>query len=245
MVILPHRRKSFRAAPSGGGGGSGDSFFGSVTYLVNNEGTNGSKPSTATVGGTITYVGDAALTTAYYPTGQTSSLALDGAGTPKDSAYLASGTGSLFPGDFTIECWFSSSGSCNLSRLIDISANKTNMILDGVMSNIVFYMFAADGGGYIFNAVSLGSLTVDAWYHIAVCRSGSSMRLFLNGVQKGSTATNSATLGSDNTNSITMGSYFRGDANPFAGRIGPMRITKAARYTADFTPPTLPLPTSL
>lgn len=231
--ILENRRKSFRTV-SAPPGGSGDPYFSYVTYLVNNTGSNGSKPTPAVVGGTITYTGNAAISTSTAPLTYTSSLALDGAG---DAAWLASGSGSRFTGDFTTELWFKPAGSANNSRLIDISGNQFAIFLDGVMSNATIYVYSADGGGYLYAGTSIGNIGTSTWRHIAVSRTSNSITLWFDGVQKGSTLTNSSAHGSSNSNGVTMGSYFKGDSSFFNGNIGPMRITNGAgRYTSTFTP---------
>lgn len=215
-------------------GGATDPYFAYVTYLVNQAGTNGSTPSPAIVGGTITYTGGASISTSSAPLTYTSSLSLDGSG---DSAWLASGSGSEFTGDFTVEGWFKPAGGANNGRILDIAANKLAIFLDGAMSGASVYVFSADGGGYLYNATSLGNIGTSTWRHLALSRTGSSVTLWFDGNQVGSTVTNSSTQGSSNTNGVTMGAYFKGDANFFNGLLGPMRITDGVgRYTSSFTP---------
>lgn len=225
----------FRFAAAGGGG---DPSFASVTYLVTQAGTNGSTPSPAVVGGTITYTGGASITTSSAPLSYTSSLSLDGSG---DSAWLASGAGSNFTADFTAELWFKPAGTANNSTLLDVGANKFKIFIDGAMSSATAYVFSADGGGYLWNATSLGNIGTSTWRHIAVSRTGSSMKLFFDGTQIGSTVTNSSTHGTSGTNGVTLGAYFKGDSSFYNGLIGPMRITKGVgRYTTTFTPAVFP-----
>jgi len=85
-------------------------------------------------------------------------------------------------------------------------------------------------------------ITDSLQYHLALCRSGTDLRVFMNGVQVGSTATDStdmtgATLGP------SMGSHV--SSQYFDGNMGALRISKGlARYTENFTPPTTFYPTS-
>ena len=105
------------------------------------------------------------------------------------------------------------------------------------MSNASVYVFSADGGGYLWNATNVGNIGTSTWRHIAVSRTGSSMKLFFDGVQIGSTVTNSSTHGTSGTNGVTMGAYFKGDSAFYNGLLGPMRITKGTgRYSGTFTP---------
>lgn len=219
------------ATPPAAPGGS-DPHWASVTYLVTH-----ASPTPAVVGGTVNYVGVAGLTTSSAPLTYTTSLTLDGSG---DAAWLASGEGSRFTGDFTAELWFKPSASANNSTLLDIGANKFKVFIDGAMSAATIYVYSADGGGYLWNAVSLGNIGTSTWRHIAVSRTGSSMTLWFDGVQKGSTVTNSSTHGGT-TNKVTLGAYFGGDSGFFTGLIGSARVTDGVgRYTSSFTPAVYP-----
>jgi hypothetical protein len=81
--------------------------------------------------------------------------------------------------------------------------------------------------------------TVGVWYHIAYCRSGTSLRVFVNGEQIGSTATNSFTYNCQ-TNFVVGGST--GGDRLFLGNLSNIRLIKGtALYTANFTPSTTPL----
>jgi hypothetical protein len=77
-----------------------------------------------------------------------------------------------------------------------------------------------------------GSVTANTWTHIAVVRNGSTTTLYING-----------TSAVSNTNAIYNGSSKLGiggrvDGAFYAtGYIDDFRITKYARYTANFTAP--------
>jgi hypothetical protein len=82
----------------------------------------------------------------------------------------------------------------------------------------------------------LGTTTVslNTWTHIAVTRSGTSLRLFVNGVLDGNVS-NSQNFTDTN---ITIG---RGvwASSEFEGYLDDFRVTKGyARYTSNFSPPT-------
>jgi hypothetical protein len=91
---------------------------------------------------------------------------------------------------------------------------------------------------YIVNNVTLisGAYTpaANTWAHIAVCRSGTSTRLFVNGVQVGTTITDTNVY---RTGIVHLGSTHR-TGNPVVGYIDEVRVSKSARYTANFTPAT-------
>jgi hypothetical protein len=79
------------------------------------------------------------------------------------------------------------------------------------------------------------ALTTSTWYHVALARSGSSTKLFLDGTQVGSTYTDTnayiqgpLTIGSQYNNSFSVNGY-----------IDDIRISKGiARYTTSFVTPT-------
>jgi hypothetical protein len=105
--------------------------------------------------------------------------------TARTSSELAFGTG-----DFTIEFW------------LRVNTLRTTYVYDGAgdggvsarpliyfISNGTLYYSTNNGGIQI--ATSSGALQTNTWYHILVSRSGTSTRMFINGTQVGSTATDS------------------------------------------------------
>jgi hypothetical protein len=87
------------------------------------------------------------------------------------------------------------------------------------------------------------TLSNDTWYHIALCRSGTSTRLFINGAQEGSTYSDSTNYLNGSSRPVVMGN---GTGTPggtvFNGKISNLRVLKGtALYTANFSVPTSPL----
>lgn len=82
-----------------------------------------------------------------------------------------------------------------------------------------------------------GHMPLNEWVHIAVCRSGTNTKLFVNGVQKGSTWTSSGFTYPKN--GFSVGSRFSSyDSYRMDGNIDELRIIKGeAKYTSNFTPP--------
>ena len=75
---------------------------------------------------------------------------------------------------------------------------------------------------------------VDTWYHVAISRSGTDTKLFLNGTQEGSSYSDSSNYGS--TKPIRIG----GDENDqqcLAGYVDNFRVSNVARYTSQFSAP--------
>ena len=95
-------------------------------------------------------------------------------------------------------------------------------------------------------ALVVGAVIVTTWQHIAVVRSGfgaNNLVVYVNGVNQGQ-ATNSTAFVGLAANGFALGAEYAGSFFPsFNGYIDDLRITKGvARYTANFTPPTLPFP---
>lgn len=184
------------------------------------------------VGKTVYPQGDAKLSTAQKKFG-TASLALDGSG---DYVTLPSQPDFNFgTGDFTLECWIYRNVSGVQHQVFDFRTTNTQAapLVYINSSNTLLY--------YVSGATRITGTTVAAntWNHIALSRQGTSTKLFLNGVQVGSTWT-------DTTNYIqsplTIGSRWDGALGNLNGYIDDVRITKGvAKYTANFTTPTTAL----
>jgi hypothetical protein len=82
------------------------------------------------------------------------------------------------------------------------------------------------------------TLATGQWYHIAVTRASGTVRLFVNGVVDGSV---SDTADYNAAGALQLG--ISHSSNYFTGYIDDLRVTKGyARYTANFTPPSVALP---
>ena len=107
--------------------------------------------------------------------------------------------------------------------------------------------FASDDGTDVAPAFLMtGAFTfvINTWYHVAWTRDGNDdFRMFVDGTQVGSTINSTITL-HNSTSDLQIG-RFRSTPNqrPFYGNIDEFRITKGvARYTSNFTAPTVPFP---
>jgi hypothetical protein len=208
---------------------TGDEYWANVSLLLHMDGSNGSTTfaDSSSNNFTISVFGNAQVSTTD-PKFGTGSLTLDGNGdyltTPANTAF-AFGTG-----DYTVECWvYVNSGNSN-DGLFTFGDQIAGLAL-AVYSGQWFLSNAGSGGN------SMGPVTTEAWQHLAVTRSGSSWKMFVNGTQLGSTYTDSTNL---TQNQLKIGYYYD---NSFAisARIDEFRVTKGvARYTANFTPPTAP-----
>lgn len=94
-------------------------------------------------------------------------------------------------------------------------------------------------GAPLLGAASAG-INNGAWHHVAVTRSSSTWKLFIDGVQAAINTFGAAFTDTDLP--INLGRQ-PGYSRDFSGNLAQIRITKGlARYTANFTPPSAALP---
>jgi hypothetical protein len=177
--------------------------------------------------------GNVQLSTAVKKYG-TASLAFDGTGdflSMPDSPDLNFRTG-----DFTIEMWinFNSGAGSTFPRVITKGAYQVSSVVWGILMTRSTGLISFNTGNPDVST-TIGNLVNGVWTHIAVTRSGTTLRTFFNGVLN-QTVTN--TVNYVSTFDLRVGSD-PADGGNFAGYIDDLRITKGvARYTANFTPPT-------
>ena len=133
-------------------------------------------------------------------------------------------------GDFTVECWFyPTTVATTYQGIFDLRSSGYQVVPTfGFNTNTLIWFV---NGSF---CITSGAVTANAWYHVAVVRSSSETKMYINGTQSGSTYTDTNNYGASTVN---IGRYFDGPA--LNGYIEDLRITKGlARYTANFTPPT-------
>jgi hypothetical protein len=151
-------------------------------------------------------------------------------------------------GDFTIEFWVYFDSVAGDRALVSKygnaaeSAGDLGYVVQWVQSTNVLRLVLGKGSGS-GDALYTWSWTpsTGVWYHVAVTRSGTSGRAFINGTQIGTTST-LITNDVVSPNSIQVGKTHT-TAQYMNGYIDDLRITKGvARYTANFTAPTAAFP---
>lgn len=188
------------------------------------------------VGKTVYAQGNAKLSTSQKKFG-TASLILDGTG---DYATVASQPDFNFgTADFTVEFWIYRNNTSAVEGLLDFrtSSNQSAGFLYANGTSLYYYV---SGANRITAAAALPSAST--WYHVAYSRESGNTKLFVNGIQVGSTWT-------DATDYIqaplVIGSNYTHDAS-VNGNFDDLRITKGvAKYTGAFTPPEAALTSDL
>jgi hypothetical protein len=196
-------------------------------------------------------VGNAQVSTSVVKYG-TGSMLFDGSGdylVRPDAEFLR-----LSSGDFTIEAWVYLTGNqpqfdggvasygattTFAGWTVGISGSSAG----GTLNRLLYGVNASASGGAPLYGVN--GIALNTWTHIAVTKSGTTVRLFING-----SLDNSGTVTATPTTSTSYFFYVGTQAydptattRQFAGYIDDLRITKgAARYIGNFTPPVARMP---
>ena len=214
-----------------------DEFFNRVTLLLPGNGTNGAQNNTfldsSSNNFTITRNGNTTQGT-FSPFSQTGWSAFFN-GT---SAYASVASNAAFDfgtGDFTVEFWFYATAPAANSRLLSNNSYLSSGIdisWESGSSRISWYI-----SGTSYNTGTLPAL--NTWHHLAYARSGTTLRVFLNGTLVNTYSSMTANIASTNALQIAIGHNL---SDLWNGYISNLRIVKgAAVYTSAFTPSTTPL----
>ena len=207
-----------------------DPNFAFNSLLLHGDGTNGSTVITDSSGSpkTVTANGNAQISTTQSKFGG-SSIAFDGTGDYLEVA-LAPLVDS-FEGNFTIEWWQLLSNPATAQNAVNLVLSGNGAIKVGAGAMQVYY-----ASNNVARSVSFSS----GWQHCAVCRNAGAFLLFVDGVTGANSIVNNTGAGLPTRFDIGRNN---GDYASLNGYIDDFRITKGvARYTANFTPPTLPFP---
>ena len=143
------------------------------------------------------------------------------------------------PNDFTIEFWFYTDALPATDPVYPLSKTASALGTSGTwslgMPSTGAIAFIDNSGGTEVSIGVLGTVTAATWHHIAISRSGATLRGFLDGAL-GFTVTNSTNW--SNTEALLVGTSAFGTSPNITGNIQDLRITKdVARYTSAFTRP--------
>mgnify|MGYP003137244886 CR=1 FL=1 len=155
--------------------------------------------------------------------------------------YIASNSNlQMSTGNFTIECFIKPTSFSGNPVIFDTRNGSTSN--DGIVAYI-----STSGVPGVFNTGSGtmcgagNALSTDTWYHIAVTRSSTTIKLYVDGVLWNG----SGTLANNNLADqvLKIGDLWDGDnGQPFYGQISNFRVSKKLRYDqTKFGAPTAPL----
>jgi hypothetical protein len=170
------------------------------------------------------------------PDGTNNSLAVGGSASFSGTGqYLSTNNASLsLTGDFTVEGWFYPTNVTGFHAVWTFGQASTGR-----------YTVQLSGTSVLSNLYGAGSTTytstvpINTWTHIAMVRSGTTVKVYINGTASATTDTQSGTIG--NGGYLNIGADDSGATN-FAGRITNFRVVNGtAVYTTNFTPSVNPL----
>jgi len=148
----------------------------------------------------------------------------------------------LSSGDFTIEFWVYLSADRTYNFVISKGTSNAREWGVNVGPSTVRFYWSTNGLGTGDSLISASAtLPTATWMHIAVTRSGSSVRIFKDGTQIGTTGTFTSMY--SGTAPVYVGRFmdFNNISHDLSGYLDDLRITKGyARYTANFTAPVGP-----
>lgn len=217
-----------------------DSSFSSVSLLLQWErfGSSTDFVDSSANNFALTRTGTPTVTTAQSRWGS-GSLSLSGSG-----QYLSAGSNAAFSmgtGDFTIECWYRSATTNETSKSF-LCNDATGGIYFGLESVSAVSSFALGRRAVAFDLSFAHTPPQNQWMHYAVTRSGTTARLFINGLQVAS-STNSLNYAVNGP--LLIGGLAALSSYTPNGNLGPARITKGvARYTGTFQCLDRPFPDS-
>lgn len=128
--------------------------------------------------------------------------------------------------DYTISCWVRPS-RLDLQWQGVFAENTSHAVF--VKNNT--FVYYGSGTTWISSPV----ITVDQWYHVALCKSGSTVKMYIDGVSAGSGI----------TRNVMMPIYYIGSTSGagegLTGFINDFKYEASALYSGNFTPPSAPM----
>ncbi|KRG60818.1 hypothetical protein ABB25_01105 [Stenotrophomonas koreensis] len=234
-----------RVMMAGNAAGGGDPYWADVVALLNMPGANGSTAFPDEKGlCTWSAAGNVRVDT---------SRGFNVAEFDGSDDYIREASGSLpvplriGSGDFTVDFIVKTNGTSTYAVCGNLDDNNGSgswwVILNSAYLGLHTVQFGSAGGTMRFGAAPLDTT---AEHHIEISRSGNSTRCFVDGVQLGATQSLGSFTGSFSSAFLIGCAFhtFSGYVYDLNGYIRALRVTKAARHTANFTPPAAPFPTS-
>jgi hypothetical protein len=141
-------------------------------------------------------------------------------------------------GDFETVVSDASSGYTEANFTIYVDGGEGDCV--GAPQDEFAFLYKESSGGPFSIVCSGVSAAVDAWYHVAVTRDASNaMRFFVNGTLVNTW--NGTPVPGDSPGRLAFGEAGDFADEFFEGRIAEVRISDAALYSTDFSPPAAPL----
>lgn len=222
----------------GTAGAPSDPYFNNISLLLHCDGTDGSTSilDSSLRTKTVTSQNSGVISTTYkkYGTGGVNAF----------GAYYTSPSNTDFDllGDFTLEMWVYPTGgsTSQLQGLFNVGQYNTGLLFryngNPSTANLDVWL---QGNNYVFNLVPLTDAT---WHFIVLQRSSGILNIYIDGIKNVTNWSSTVTIPAGD---VLIGASAHSVSEFFIGYMDEIRLTKGiARYTGDFTPPTVPFPNS-
>ncbi len=161
-------------------------------------------------------------------------------------ASAISATTLLGAGDFKIEASvmftsLSSAGQAICARWGSSDLSYIWDVLNTAGAYTLRFDYSTDGSAVAGSLSVAWTPVINTKYDLAVSRSGSDLRFFVNGVQQGATQTVTGTFFPSSLSGLRIGAMQNAPTYYFQGRIDEFRMTRNEAITAGYTP-VLPFP---
>lgn len=218
-----------------------EDLYRDVVLLLNMSGTNGSKNiiDSSLVNNTIVATGSAALSTTQSRFGG-SSLLIPAATSSKNAIYLSSSNDFNFgSNNFTIDFWLRQNDTPQSGARV-FQTTENNDTTSGIdiyyptnVNSLVAKVSDSTGNNVL---LSLGATNTDLWNHYGLVRNNNVITTYRNGIQVAS-QTKVINVANSSDNIVIGGNATVGNNRSINAYIDDFRITKATRYSSNFTPP--------
>jgi hypothetical protein len=159
--------------------------------------------------------------------------------TAADCVYVSHPTGdpdlALGTGNFTIDLWIAPIALGN-GVFFDGRPNGGAGAYPTIGTTAAFkFVFHANNADQITGTTTYA---INTWYHVAVVRLSGITKLYVNGVQEGAPYTDGTNYLNNGANRPVVGSSGNATNQTFSGYLDEVRVSKAARWSSNFAPPT-------
>jgi len=142
-------------------------------------------------------------------------------------------------GDFTVDFWVRFTAVAVPQVIVGQRAtNDFGWTITFIAPGNIRFMYSVDGVNPLAYAPPWTPVA-GTWYHVALVRSGPTLRFFVNGTQVGTDYTIGTQVIWDASGIFQLGAEL-GGSTLLGGNLDELRISKVARWTSNFAVPTAP-----
>jgi hypothetical protein len=210
-------------------------------FMLHSDGVNNSTKFIDEAGKSVVSNGDAKISTAQNKFGGASAR-FNGS-----SSYLVTSVDKDFDvdnADLTYDFWMwldsdFYSGALSDRFILDVFKDPNNRVVIEYGAGHFSLSLKSSNGQVI--TVPSSYYPTQAWVHTAIVKQGDNWKWYVNGVERANETSSFHALVSGTSYLGTIGKYYLTDAYYFKGYIDEFRLSKGiARWTSDFTPPSVP-----